>query len=48
MRRRRTIHDAWGEAVSEAGLAVFVLVAFLIPVPVLVWLDRPARRSGAR
>jgi hypothetical protein len=30
---------------SEAGLAVFVLVGFLLPVPVLVWLDRPAGRS---
>jgi hypothetical protein len=31
---------------SEAGLAVFVLVAFLIPVPILAWLDRPAGRPG--
>ena len=26
---------------TEAGLAVFVLAAFVIPIPVLVWLDRP-------
>ena len=24
---------------TEAGLAVFVLVGFLLPVPVLAWLD---------
>ncbi len=29
---------------TSAGLAVFVLVAFLIPIPVFTWLDRP--RSG--
>jgi hypothetical protein len=33
---------------SEAGLAVFVLVAFLLPVPILVWLDRVPGRSGNR
>jgi hypothetical protein len=32
---------------SEAGLAVFVLFGFLLPVPLFVWLDRPVhRRSG--
>jgi hypothetical protein len=31
-------------AMNEAGLAVFVVVAFLLPVPILVWLDRPKRR----
>jgi len=25
---------------TETGLAVFVLLAFVIPVPVLAWLDR--------
>lgn len=30
---------------SSAGLAIFVLVAFLIPIPILTWLDRP-RRGG--
>jgi hypothetical protein len=33
---------------SEAGLAVFVVVGFLLPVPILAWLDRPTgwrRRS---
>ena len=27
---------------TEAGLAIFVLVSFVLPVPVLAWLDRPA------
>jgi hypothetical protein len=27
-------------AMTEAVLAVFVLVGFLLPVPVLAWLDR--------
>lgn len=26
---------------STAGLAVFVFLGFLVPVPVLTWLDRP-------
>jgi len=30
---------------SSAGLAVFVLAAFLIPVPILTWLDRPRREK---
>jgi hypothetical protein len=29
--------------VTETGLAIFVLVAFVIPVPILVWLDRKPR-----
>lgn len=33
---------------SVAGLAVFVLVAFVVPVPILAWLDRPLARSGNR
>jgi hypothetical protein len=32
---------------SEAGLAVFVLIGFLLPVPVLAWLDRPVKRLEA-
>jgi len=28
---------------SSAGLAVFVIAAFLLPVPILAWLDRPRR-----
>ena len=28
---------------SESGLAIFVVLAFLIPVPLLSWLDRPRR-----
>ncbi len=28
---------------SSTGLAIFVLVAFLIPIPVFTWLDRPRR-----
>jgi hypothetical protein len=30
---------------SAAGFAVFCLVGFLLPVPILAWLDRP-RREG--
>lgn len=30
---------------SSSGLAVFVVVGFLIPIPILAWLDRP-RRDG--
>jgi hypothetical protein len=28
---------------TETGLAIFVLVAFVIPVPLLAWLDRAPR-----
>ncbi|MFQ5538715.1 MAG: hypothetical protein ACE5GJ_14865 [Gemmatimonadota bacterium] len=28
---------------NTTGLAVFVFVAFLLPVPLLHWLDRPVR-----
>jgi hypothetical protein len=31
---------------SETQLAVFVLVAFLLPVPLLAWLDGPRRKPG--
>jgi len=30
-------------SVTVTGLAVFVILAFLLPVPVLSWLDRPPR-----
>jgi hypothetical protein len=33
---------------TEAGLAVFVLVGFLLPVPILAWLDRPVKRQQGR
>jgi hypothetical protein len=33
---------------NEAGLALFVLIGFLLPVPFLAWLDRPARRTERR
>ena len=26
---------------ASSGLAIFVLVLFLLPVPILAWLDRP-------
>jgi hypothetical protein len=31
---------------SVTGLAIFVFLAFLVPVPLLDWLDRPARSAG--
>jgi hypothetical protein len=30
---------------SSSGLALFVLLAFLLPVPLLAWLDRPRPRK---
>jgi hypothetical protein len=30
---------------SPSGFAVFVLIAFLLPVPILSWLDRPRERD---
>jgi hypothetical protein len=33
---------------TEAGLAVFVLVGFLLPVPILTWLDRSVTRRQGR
>jgi hypothetical protein len=33
---------------TEAGLAVFVLVGFLLPVPLLAWLDRPVKSQQSR
>jgi len=35
-------------AMTEAGLAVFVVVGFLLPVPILTWLDRPVNRPRGR
>jgi len=32
---------------TTAGLAVFVFVGFLLPVPVLHWLDRPRPPADA-
>jgi hypothetical protein len=32
-------------AMTEAGLAIFVIVGFLLPVPIIAWLDRPIRRQ---
>ena len=26
---------------TSTGLAIFVLASFLLPVPILAWLDRP-------
>lgn len=26
---------------TSTGLALFVLLAFVVPVPILAWLDRP-------
>jgi hypothetical protein len=31
---------------TSNGLAIFVFLAFLVPVPLLTWLDRPKRPSG--
>ena len=28
---------------TSTGFAIFVLVGFLLPVPILAWLDRPRR-----
>lgn len=36
-----------GSHMTETGLAVFVLVMFLVPVPILAWLDRPRQQSGS-
>lgn len=30
---------------SPLGFALFALVAFLLPVPLLSWLDRPRRKE---
>jgi hypothetical protein len=28
---------------SVTGFAIFVLVGFVVPIPILVWLDRPRK-----
>jgi hypothetical protein len=28
---------------TAAGFALFAVIAFLVPVPILAWLDRPKR-----
>lgn len=33
---------------SPSALALFVFIGFLLPVPILVWLDAPRERSGGR
>lgn len=30
---------------SSFGFGVFVFVAFVLPIPLLVWVDRPRRNS---
>ncbi len=30
---------------TETGFAILALVSFLLPVPILAWLDRPRRGS---
>ncbi len=32
---------------TETGLAVFVLVSFLLPVPILAWLDRSKSKTDS-
>lgn len=31
---------------SETGMAIFVLVAFSLPVPILAWLDRSGSKPN--
>ena len=30
---------------TPSGLAPFVLISFLLPVPILVWFDRPRTKN---
>ncbi len=30
---------------TPSGLAIFVLVSFLLPVPILAWFDRPRTKK---
>ncbi len=30
---------------TDMGFAIFALVSFLIPIPILSWLDRPRKRN---
>lgn len=34
-------------AMSTTGMAIFVFVGFLLPVPILHWLDRAAHEPSA-
>ena len=33
---------------SDVGFAIFVVASFVIPVPILAWLDRRRRNSGSQ
>ena len=33
---------------TSTGFAIFALVGFLLPVPILAWLDRPRRGRGQK
>jgi hypothetical protein len=33
------------DGMTPTGFGIFVLVAVLLPVPLLAWLDRPRRRE---
>ena len=35
-----------GSIMTESGLAIFVLLAFAIPIPILAWLDSRPRRNA--
>jgi hypothetical protein len=35
-------------SVTETGLAIFVLAAFVVPVPLIAWLDRKPRTNDRR
>ena len=43
---QRDLQDR-GYHMTTTALAVFVLVSFLVPVPILAWLDRSRDRSAA-
>ncbi len=31
---------------TSSGFAIFALLGFLVPVPIIAWLDRPRKPSG--
>jgi hypothetical protein len=33
---------------TSTAFAIFALVGFLLPVPILAWLDRPRHGSGRK
>jgi hypothetical protein len=35
-----------GSIMTESGLAIFVLLAFAVPIPILAWLDSRPRRNA--